>query len=151
MVIPSHFLLTCPRYKDQCFKGACLVEAGIFKMAMKTKSVFLKAQTPTPTKRHRTTPIPCTPQHNERRRNAVTPQTTPGDRYVPSRAGTDLEFARFLLNTPSKNLDENSPTCEANRSLMRDKLLALKGQSSDNRVMSFHQQISPSGACEFQS
>lgn len=136
-----------PISKVQRSKGR--VEAGIFKMAMKTNSVFFKKesspQIATPTKRHRTTPIPCTPQ-NTPRRNAW---TTPGDRYVPSRAEKDLEFARFLLSTPSRSPLENSPACcEENRSLMRDQLLALKGKSSDNRVMSFHQQTTLSGACE---
>lgn len=128
-------------------------------MATKTNSVFLTKEssrwTPERFKRLETTVTPRTPQ-NARQKNPLTPsraRTTPGDRYVPRRAARDLQFARFQLGTPSRNscrLIENTSnsSCEENRALMRDKLLALKGQSSESRVLSLRQQVAPSGACK---
>ena len=129
-------------------------------MATKTSSVFFKESspsTPEPLKYLPKTAASCTPQ-NVRQKTPLTPsraRTTPGDRYVPRRAERDLEFARFQLSTPSRNscrLTENisnSPTsCEENRALMRDKLLALKGQSTESRVLSLRQQVAPSGTCK---
>jgi hypothetical protein len=58
-----------------------------------------------------------------------------------------MEFARFQLNTPSRRKVEDQ--CEKKKS-MRERLLSLKGQSSDSRILSFHEQASQFGNCEFQ-
>lgn len=119
-------------------------------MATKTTSVFFKDShypsllTDTTPKRQWTTPIRCTPS-----KNCKTPsrhmKTTPGDRYVPSRS-RDIEFSRFQVNTPSRRVLKpatnlrGTPSSNKEPAMpMRECLLALKGQSSENSVLGFQQ------------
>lgn len=130
-----------------------VINSGIFKftkkkmaMNMKTSSVFVKSLTP---KRQSTAPrTPCTPKTPQNPR-----QTTPSkprtprlyhDRYVPSRSAGDVEFSRFQINTPPRSALKSAENTARNSNTpsgcaMRDCLLALKGQSSENRVLAFHQ------------
>lgn len=102
---------------------------------------------------------------------------TPCDRYVPSRSAGDLEFSRFQISTPPlKNVlkstgnlpsgsagkpsaQERIDANESNRKLlsMRERLLGLKGQSSENRILAFNSSPSNqqanttpnSGGCDY--
>lgn len=62
---------------------------------------------------------------------------TPGDRFIPSRATTDMEFARFKVN--NQLVDENSPPQKVKGEEMLDKLLDLKGVCTSSSTMSFGQ------------
>ena len=105
----------------------------------------------TPTRRHR----PRTPFTPRNTHLTTVRCRTPGDRFIPNRSASDLEFSRFKM-TPSKHSSnsesvENSPPSNVNantpnsilevrrRCAMRERLLALKGHSTDNRVLSFNQ------------
>ncbi len=114
-----------------------------------TQSTPLVAACTSP--KHRWRPsTPCTP-----RSTTLTPSksATLCDRYVPSRSAGDIEFSRFQMNnTPlSKCIlksTENIPSvgkpsdADESKFSMRERLLALKGQSSENRVLSFNQSLS---------
>lgn len=136
--------------------GGVSILAGFSKnkMAMKTNSVFFKESSPrfpTPSKRQWRTPTSSVPR-NVRQTSASTPskvRTTLGDRYVPSRAANDLEFTRFQMSTPFRGNANNHPdTPHRQDTVMRECLLALKGQSSDKRVLAFHQQAPSGGKCK---
>lgn len=88
----------------------------------------------------------CTPSTGMRRTplNSGTPKRpssarrTPGDRFIPNRATTDMDFARFKVN--NKLVDENSPpqrVAISSEQAMLNKLLDLKGVSVSSRTMSF--------------
>ena len=122
----------------------------------------LVAATPTKTPQHRHW-SPSTPRRTPSRSNfkTLTPSRTsktPCDRYVPSRSAGDLEFSRFQISTPPSrhvlkptgNLppgstvkpsgQERIDANESNRKLlsMRERLLSLKGQSTENRILTFN-------------
>lgn len=150
-VVPWYWTLTFTseyEFRDQRGVSRGGIFENIYSMAMKTNSVFFKERFPTPSKRQWTTPT----SPNVRHLSASTPskvRTTPGDRYVPSRIARDLEFTRFQMNTPFRNNLPHTP-CHEENTVMRERLLALKGQSSDKRVLAFRQEVTPScGKCEF--
>ncbi len=62
-------------------------------------------------------------------------RSTPGDRFVPNRAATDLQFARFKMS--NRLTDENSPAPDK---AMLDQLLGLKGLSSSSNTLGFSPQ-----------
>lgn len=74
-------------------------------------------------------------------------KTTPGDRFIPSRATGDMEFARYkvagqgmAINGENTNSSASySPSQREANAAMREKLLSLKGKSSEDRVLSFRQ------------
>ena len=74
-------------------------------------------------------------------------KTTPGDRFIPSRATGDMEFARYKVagqGTAFKGENANShasysPSQREASAAMREKLLSLKGKRSEDRVLSFRQ------------
>lgn len=130
-------------------------------MTSKTASVSLK------TKLDSMQPLPSagTPkrQPTPRRFSRRTTPRTPCDRYIPNRTSEDVEFSRFQVATPSRltlksseNLNSNSSTppgssccSKGQKQSMRECLLALKGQSSENRVLSFHPQENTTPKCEY--
>ena len=76
---------------------------------------------------------------------------TPGDRFIPNRTDGDMDFARYKVANRGAILqkDENtstttsparsSPSQKEASAAMREKLLSLKGKSSEDRVFSFKQ------------
>ncbi len=59
-------------------------------------------------------------------------RNTPGDRFVPNRASTDLQFARFKMSNVLK--DESSPPDKQ----ILDKLLELQGINSASKTLCFN-------------
>ncbi len=95
---------------------------------------------------------------------------TPGDRFIPNRSASDLQFSRFKLtpskrcsnsesvenSPPSSTLNSNTPSSileNRSKSAMTERLLALKGHSAENRILSFNQTPSSKksipGRCKF--
>lgn len=71
---------------------------------------------------------------------------TPGDRFVPNRAAGDIDFARYKVASRDQFKGENaispsrsSPSQREASAAMREKLLSLKGKSSEDRILSFRQ------------
>ena len=71
---------------------------------------------------------------------------TPGDRFVPNRAAGDIDFARYKVASHDRFKGENatspsrsSPSQREASAAMREKLLSLKGKSSEDRILSFRQ------------
>ena len=114
---------------------------------------------------HRNTSY-ISPSRIDNRAYASSPRSekkTPGDRFIPNRATGDMDFARYKVASQFKSENIASPSRstpsqrEASVS-MREKLLSLKGKSSEDRILSFKQTnaISSShsktpGKCEWQS
>lgn len=72
-------------------------------------------------------------------------KNTPGDRFIPNRAAGDMEFARYKVagrDTIVKGENTNShgsPSQKEASAAMREKLLSLKGKSSEDRILCFKQ------------
>lgn len=136
-------------------------------MTTKTTSVSLEDSPPRPRplfsvnttpNQHRTPSTFCklTPRNLSSRKLARTPGV---DRYVPSRSAGDIEFSRFQISTPDPvlkssgnipSVDTSSANRDRGKFAMRECLLALKGRSSENRVLTLaHQQ--PSSSCLYQT
>ncbi len=81
----------------------------------------------------RTTPTrtPCLTGGRYTRHKTPSQRSTPGDRFIPSRASTDLQFARFKMS--NRLTDENSPPDKQ----MLDQLLGLQGLSSSSKTLGF--------------
>lgn len=85
------------------------------------------------------------------RLNAQTPisaRKTPGDRFIPSRAGADLQFSAYKMRSGRRSRAENcraqdntrTPLADsAKRKEVRERLFALRGRSSDSKVLNFKQ------------
>lgn len=85
------------------------------------------------------------------RLNAHTPisaRKTPGDRFIPSRAGADLQFSAYKVRSGKRSRAENccaqdntrTPLADsAKRREVRERLFALRGRSSDSKVLNFKQ------------
>lgn len=85
------------------------------------------------------------------RLNAHTPisaRKTPGDRFIPSRAGADLQFSAYKVRSGRRSRAENCPAQDntrtpladsAKRKEVRERLFALRGRSSDSKVLNFKQ------------
>ena len=105
--------------------------------------------------RHRRTATPhrtpsyASPSRIGSRAYASTPRSekkkTPGDRFIPNRATGDLDFARYKIASQFKGENATSPSSRSSPSqreasaAMREKLLSLKGKSSEDRILSFKQ------------
>ena len=114
------------------------------RMNMKTSSVFVK-DSHTPKRQWTAARSPCTPKTNTRQATPSRARTplTYNDRYVPSRSAGDVEFSRFQISTPPRSALKSAENSARNNvpsgCAMRECLLGLKGQSSENRVLAFHQ------------
>ena len=70
---------------------------------------------------------------------------TPGDRFIPNRAATDVDFASYKVNSSIRAGSANAPTTTLSpsdlekRKTARDRLFSLKGCSSETRVLNFKQ------------
>lgn len=99
------------------------------------------------------TPRTVTPRQY-RRFNAHTPTSarkTPGDRFIPSRAGADPQFSAYKVRSGRRSKAENcrvqdnartplAPDADsAKRKEIRERLFALRGLSSDSKVLNFKQ------------
>lgn len=106
--------------------------------------------------RHRRTPTPHRPTSYgtphpskiDNRAYASSPRSekkkTPGDRFVPNRASGDIDFARYKIASQFKGENTTSPSRSSPSqreasAAMREKLLSLKGKSSEDRILSFRQ------------
>ena len=106
--------------------------------------------------RHRRTPTPHRstsygtphPSKIDNRAYASSPRSekkkTPGDRFVPNRASGDIDFARYKIASQFKGENATSPSRSSPSqreasAAMREKLLSLKGKSSEDRILSFRQ------------
>ena len=86
--------------------------------------------------------------------NAHTPMSarkTPGDRFIPSRAGTDLQYSahKVRCGRRSGKAAENHPAQDnartplvpdpdsARRNEVKERLLSIRGRSSESRVLNF--------------
>lgn len=97
---------------------------------MNTKTATrLEFRTPTKLRTPRFGDRMITPRSNKRRTPG--PGSTPGDRYIPSRGSTDMDFARFKISDRFK--DENCPS--DNHAL--DSLLSLQGVNSTSKALRF--------------
>ena len=117
--------------------------------SFKTPPRHRRAATP------RNTPIYASPaRFGNRAYSSLTPRsekkTTPADRFIPNRAAGDMEFARYKVGSreaiiKSENADlptarsACSPSKREASAAMREKLLSLKGKSSEDRVLCFKQ------------
>ena len=70
---------------------------------------------------------------------------TPADRFIPNRAFTDAQFSSYKLGLEKSTGSNYDKECQASpsdlewRKTMREKLLALKGRSSESRILAFKQ------------
>lgn len=76
---------------------------------------------------------------------------TPGDRFIPSRAGADPQFSAYKVRSGRRSKAENCrvqdnartplapDTDSAKRKEVRERLFALRGLSSDSKVLNFKQ------------
>ena len=64
-------------------------------------------------------------------------QRTQGDRFIPSRVATNLDFSAHKLSFPSRVGNASSPSESDKRKVVYDKLLSLDGCSSETRVLRF--------------
>ncbi len=105
--------------------------------------------TKTPTRFEYRTPTRRPPSggrhHTSTHRVSSALRNTPtGDRFVPSRASTDLQFARFKMSNVLR--DENSPPDKQ----MLDKLLELRGVNSASKTLHFNSPVSSKQChCEY--
>lgn len=119
-----------------------IVCSTVFKTPTKCSSSFCSV-TPISNGTHRE--ISSTPRPQ---RINVTPKSaprTPGDRFIPSRAGADLQFSAYKVRSGrrgSRKL-ENARTphtiADPNSAQRKEKLFALRGRSSDSRVLNIKQ------------
>ena len=104
---------------------------------------------PTP---HRTPNFAASPSRiGNRAYSSATPRSekkkTPGDRFIPNLTEGDMDFARYKVACRDFRKDENatsptnsrSPSQKEASAAMREKLLSLKGKSSEDRILSFKQ------------
>lgn len=94
----------------------------------------------TPKSSHSTTPY----MRAFRRLNTPSSiRRTPGDRFIPNRAATDMEFSSFKVNSAGRARENtpvsSSPSEVERREALREKLFSLKGCSSETRVLNFKQ------------
>ena len=130
-------------------------------MSVKTVSVSYEESTMqlsplVATPKHRWRPsTPCTPRNKT---PTTSTSVTPCDRYLPNRSAGNLEFSRFQMSStpPSKcalKSTGNIPSVgkslqcvetgeDQSKLAMKERLLALKGQSSENRVLTFNKSVS---------
>lgn len=65
-------------------------------------------------------------------------QKTHGDRFIPSRVGTNLDYSAHKLTFPSRTGTlSSSPSESEKRKVVFDKLLSLEGCTSETRVLRF--------------
>ena len=64
-------------------------------------------------------------------------QKTHGDRFIPSRVGTNLDYSAHKLTFPSRPGTLSSPSESEKRKVVFDKLLSLEGCTSETRVLRF--------------
>lgn len=64
-------------------------------------------------------------------------QRAHGDRFIPSRVGTNLDYSAHKLATPSRTGALSSPSESEKRKIVYDKLLSLEGCTSKTRVLRF--------------
>ena len=64
-------------------------------------------------------------------------QKTPGDRFIPSRVATNLDYSAHKLSFPSRTGSVSSPSETEKRKAVYDRLLSLEGCSSETRVLRF--------------
>jgi len=69
---------------------------------------------------------------------------TPGDRFIPNRAATDVQFSSFKVNSAGRRTRENTPVSGSpsdveRRKAFSERLFSLKGCNSETRVLNFKQ------------
>ena len=124
---------------------------------------FAVCKTPIRSPCSRDQPIasPRTPRQLRLINTPASGRKTPGDRFIPSRTGDDVHFSAYRLRSVQRGerKSENvGPTTPQNPDLdsgrrkeIRERLLELKGRSSESRVLSFKQtpvSCSKRGKCE---
>ena len=105
----------------------------------------------------RGTPRTVTPRQNQtllstpRSRSAT--KRTPGDRFIPSRAGADLQFSAYKVRSGMRcgRSPENRGAADdlartplvsdqdSSRSRRKEKLFGLRGRSSDSKILNIRQ------------
>lgn len=98
------------------------------------------------------TPGSCTPRSTtpRARRTPSSTRKTPGDRFIPTRAGADLQFSAYKVrsggrragaaeNRGSHDTTRTPLTPDPDSATRRKKLFALKGRSPGDRVLNIKQ------------
>ena len=110
-----------------------------------------------------TTPARNSAARTPRRRTPRSRKRTPGgDRFIPSRSGADLQFSAYAIRSAKRRrlADGSSETCRAENgsgqartplaadpdsARRREKLFALRGRSSESRVLNIKQITASAG------
>ena len=113
------------------------------------RSTVFKTPTRCSSSFSRDTPVPSTPRAVQFRQlnTPLSARKTPGDRFIPSRAGADLQFSAYKVRSGrrrrAENCDADAPLVpdpdSARRKDVRERLFALRGRCSESRVLNFKQ------------